>query len=175
MKFSEMVEQAGNFLRRKGRVSYRALQREFDLDEQDLTDLKEELLFSHPQVTDEGGRGLVWTEDQAGASVAGSGTPVPPPLSYTPPVEVPTAPVANGHHSSTLQSGTLPPASPPPAAYTPPTPRLPEHGEAPSSPVDRPGLYSPPAAHSPSPTSYSAPPRRSDFDDDVDVPPFMKR
>ncbi|HKA53252.1 MAG TPA: adenylate/guanylate cyclase domain-containing protein, partial [Candidatus Binatia bacterium] len=84
MKFSEMVEQAGNFLRRKGRVSYRALQREFDLDEQDLTDLKEELLFSHPQVTDEGGRGLVWTEDQAGASVAGSGTPVPPPLSYTP-------------------------------------------------------------------------------------------
>src|SRR5262245_3785205 len=79
-----MVEQAGNFLRRKGRVSYRALQRELDLDEQHLPDLKEELLFSHPQVTDEGGRGLVWTEDQVGASVAGSGTPVPPPLSYTP-------------------------------------------------------------------------------------------
>ena len=87
------------------------------------------------------------------------------------------APGANGdgHHGSTLQTGTLPPASPPPAAYTPPTPRLPEAGEVPSSPADRPGLYTPPAAHSPSPTSYATPVSRSDFDDDVDVPPFMKR
>ena len=85
----------------------------------------------------------------------------------------PPAPSTNGdgHHGSALQTGTLPPASPPPAAYTPPTPRLPEHGEAPTSP----GLYTPPAAHSPSPTSYASPVTRSDFDDDVDVPPFMKR
>ena len=60
----------------------------------------------------------------------------------------------DGHHSSTLQTGTLPPASPPPAAYTPPTPRLPERGEAPTSPADG-RLYTPPAAHSPSPTSYA--------------------
>jgi hypothetical protein len=53
VKVSEMVEQASNFLRRMGRVSYRALQREFALDEKDLADLKEELLFSHPQVADE--------------------------------------------------------------------------------------------------------------------------
>jgi cell division protein FtsZ len=95
------------------------------------------------------------------------------PPSYAPPAEAPAAPTTNGdgHHGSSLQTGTLPPASPPPAAYTPPTPRLPEHGEAPTSP----GLYTPPAAHSPSPTSYATPASRSDFDDDVDVPPFMKR
>ena len=94
------------------------------------------------------------------------------PPSYAPQAEAPAAPTTNGDgHHSALQSGTLPPASPPPAAYTPPTPRLPEHGEAPTSP----GLYTPPAAHSPSPTSYATPVSRSDFDDDVDVPPFMKR
>jgi len=95
------------------------------------------------------------------------------PPAYAPPAEAPAAPSTNGdgHHGSALQTGTLPPASPPPAAYTPPTPRTPEHGEAPTSP----GLYTPPAAHSPSPTSYASPVTRSDFDDDVDVPPFMKR
>src|ERR1051326_2869259 len=79
-----MVEQAGNLLRRKGRVSYRALRREFDLDEQDLADLKEELLFSHPQVTDEEARVPVWKKTQAQVSAAKGGTPLPPPLSYTP-------------------------------------------------------------------------------------------
>ena len=89
----------------------------------------------------------------------------------------PAAPAANGdsQHNSSLQTGTLPPASPPPAAYSPPTPRLPEAGETPSTPVERAGLYTPPAAHSPSPTSYAAPASRADLDDDVDVPPFMKR
>ena len=103
--------------------------------------------------------------------VAAAESSAPP--AYAPPAEAPPAPSTNGdgHHGSALQTGTLPPASPPPAAYTPPTPRLPEHGEAPTSP----GLYTPPAAHSPSPTSYATPVNRSDFDDDVDVPPFMKR
>ena len=65
------------------------------------------------------------------AAVADSAPP-----SYAPPAEAPAAPTTNGdgHHGSALQTGTLPPASPPPAAYTPPTPRLPEHGEAPTSP-----------------------------------------
>ena len=34
MKFSEMVDQAVEFLRRRARVSYRALKREFDLDDE---------------------------------------------------------------------------------------------------------------------------------------------
>jgi cell division protein FtsZ len=116
-----------------------------------------------------GGASALSAVGQAPAPRATDGAPP----SYAPPAEAPTAPSTNGdgHHSSALQTGTLPPASPPPAAYTPPTPRLPEHGEAPTSP----GLYTPPAAHSPSPTSYASPGTRSDFDDDVDVPPFMKR
>ena len=39
MKFSEMVDQAGEFLRRRERVSYRALKRESDLDDELLEDL----------------------------------------------------------------------------------------------------------------------------------------
>ena len=40
MKFSEMVDQVVEFLRRRERVSYRALKREFDLDDESLEDLK---------------------------------------------------------------------------------------------------------------------------------------
>ena len=71
MKFSDIVEQATDLLQRTGRVSYRVLKREFDLDDEGLEDLKESLTFSHPQARDEGGRGLVWTED-ATASTSGS-------------------------------------------------------------------------------------------------------
>ena len=39
--------------------------RQFALDEADLEDLKEAILFAHPQVVDEAGRGLVWTGDAA--------------------------------------------------------------------------------------------------------------
>ena len=46
MKFSEIVEQASGLLQRKGKVTYGALKREFDLDDEALNDLKEELLFA---------------------------------------------------------------------------------------------------------------------------------
>jgi cell division protein FtsZ len=77
------------------------------------------------------------------------------------------------YQPSPLQTGTLPPATPPPTAYTPPTPRLPDPGEVPAPAVERSALYTPPSAHAPSPTSYVAP--VVEFDDEVDVPPFMKR
>ena len=41
MKFSEIVKQASDFLKSTGRVSYRALKREFDLTDDDIEDLKE--------------------------------------------------------------------------------------------------------------------------------------
>ncbi|MBI3801339.1 MAG: AAA family ATPase, partial [Deltaproteobacteria bacterium] len=65
MKFSEIVEQARALLQRTGKLTYRALKREFDLDDETLADLKDELLFSDPQVTEEDGRGLVWTSADA--------------------------------------------------------------------------------------------------------------
>jgi hypothetical protein len=51
-------------LQRLGQVTYRTLQRQFDLDDDALEDLKDQLLFSHP-VVDEAGRGLVWTGETA--------------------------------------------------------------------------------------------------------------
>src|SRR6516164_435381 len=66
MTFEELLDQVLAMLQRRGRVSYRTLTRQFALDEADLEDLKEAILFAHPQVVDETGRGLVWAGD-AGA------------------------------------------------------------------------------------------------------------
>ena len=44
MKFSELTAQVKAWLQRQGRVSYRALKREFELDDDDLADLKAELI-----------------------------------------------------------------------------------------------------------------------------------
>src|SRR5215471_5474634 len=60
MTFDEVLTQIIDLLKRQGRVSYSALKRRFDLDDDYLNDLKDELLFAHP-VVDEDNRGLVWT------------------------------------------------------------------------------------------------------------------
>ena len=65
MKFSEIVKQAAALLQEKGRITYRVLKREFHLDEEQLEDLKEDLLFSHPEIEEADGRGLVWTGGEA--------------------------------------------------------------------------------------------------------------
>ena len=61
MGFYEILDQVVDLLRRRGRVTYRALQREFQLDEDTLTDLKDELLYAYPEARDDAGRGLVWS------------------------------------------------------------------------------------------------------------------
>ena len=64
MTFDEILEQVITLLKRQGRVSYSALKRRFDLDDDYLNDLKDELLYVHP-VRDDEGRGLIWTGDTA--------------------------------------------------------------------------------------------------------------
>ena len=64
MKFSEMVDQASEFLRRRERVSYRALKREFDLDDESLEDLRAELIDAQRIAVDEDGKVLVWADSQ---------------------------------------------------------------------------------------------------------------
>jgi class 3 adenylate cyclase/predicted ATPase len=59
--FYAVLDQALALLRQRGRVSYRALQRQFALDDAYLADLKDALMFAEPHVADEEGRGLVWT------------------------------------------------------------------------------------------------------------------
>src|SRR5262245_61684718 len=61
MKFSEIIEQASALLQRKGRITYRALQREFTLDEAALADLRDELIEGEQVARDENGKVLVWT------------------------------------------------------------------------------------------------------------------
>src|SRR5262249_10833710 len=65
MTFDEILTQILDLLKRQGRVSYSALKRRFDLDDDYLNDLKDELLYVHP-VQDDAGRGLVWTGDVEG-------------------------------------------------------------------------------------------------------------
>ena len=60
MKFSEVVNQARALLHSKGRITYRALKREFDLDDEALEDLKEELIEAERVAVDENGKILVW-------------------------------------------------------------------------------------------------------------------
>ncbi len=61
MKFTEVIEQTTELLRQKGRITYRTLKREFDLDEEALDDLKYELVEGQEVATDKDGKMLVWT------------------------------------------------------------------------------------------------------------------
>ena len=88
MTFNEVLSQTIAMLHQHGRVSYRALKRQFAIQDDYLEDLKDAILFAHPEVSDEEGRGLVWTGDAGSASVAPSAPMEPPghaPLAYTPP------------------------------------------------------------------------------------------
>src|SRR5215510_8588765 len=61
MTFDELLTQVLDLLQREGRVSYRALKRRFDLDDDDLEDLKDEIIAAKQLASDEQGRVLVWT------------------------------------------------------------------------------------------------------------------
>ena len=66
MRFSEVVEQASTLLQRVERITYRALKREFALDEEMLDDLKDELIVARRIARDEDGKVLVWVGAGAG-------------------------------------------------------------------------------------------------------------
>ena len=53
MTFDEILAQIIDLLKRQGRVSYSALKRRFDLDDDYLNDLRDELLFAHPVVDED--------------------------------------------------------------------------------------------------------------------------
>ena len=88
MDFVAVLDQVLALLRQRGRMTYRTLQRQFQLDDDALHDLTEELLYAYPEVRDDAGRGLVWTGDPAPAPAAPAAPAEPParvPLAYTPP------------------------------------------------------------------------------------------
>src|SRR5262247_2844330 len=83
MTFDEILTQVLDLLRRDGRVSYRALKRRFDLDEDYLEDLKAEIIQAKKLAVDEDGAVLVWTGNTATAPTPGSDQ-ARAPLAYTP-------------------------------------------------------------------------------------------
>jgi class 3 adenylate cyclase len=82
--FVAVMDQVITLLRQRGRLTYRTLQRQFQLDDAALEDLTVELIKGQRLAADEDGEVLVWIGD-----VASSPAPVaalaPPPLTYTPP------------------------------------------------------------------------------------------
>ncbi len=88
MTFDEVLEQALEMLRRRGRVSYRALKVQFQLDDTLLEILKGEIVEVHQLARDQEGTMLVWIGDTTSPSVPAS-APAPDhgraPLTYTPP------------------------------------------------------------------------------------------
>ena len=88
MDFYDILDQVLALLQRHQRVTYRAVQRQFGMDEDTLADLKDALLYAHPEVRDDAGRGLIWTGDPSTALPAASPaarTQDDEPLAYTPP------------------------------------------------------------------------------------------
>ena len=77
----------------RGKVTYNALKHQFQLDDDQLAVLKDELLYVHPQVVDDGGRDLRWTGDTATTQVHAPPAPQqePPLISQTehPPQDAP--------------------------------------------------------------------------------------
>ena len=61
MAFEEILAQVLHLLQREGRISYRALKLRFNLDDDYLEALKDEIIEAKQQAVDENGKVLVWT------------------------------------------------------------------------------------------------------------------
>ena len=99
MDFYEVVDQVVKLLQQRGRLTYRSLKVQFQLDDETCEALKDELLFSHP-VVDQDGRGVVWTGASEAQPARVSASPSaqtsqPPPAEEEPPPQV--APLSTEH------------------------------------------------------------------------------
>ena len=99
MDFYAVLDQVIALLRSRGRVSYRALKRQFDLDDDYLDDLKVELIEVHQVAVDQDGTMLVWTGAADTPSVASPLTseaaplPMPQDAQAASPDAIPAAPL----------------------------------------------------------------------------------
>jgi len=87
MEYDAILAQVLALLQHEQRLSYRVLTRRFQLNEDLLEDLKEDLIYAKKLAVDEDGRVLVWAGNPATAAVPAS-PPAPDlaraPLTYTP-------------------------------------------------------------------------------------------
>ena len=98
MTFDEIFEQVITLLKRQGRVSYRALKRRFNLDEDYLEDVKVELIKAQRLARDEDGEILVWVGESGGVL-----------LSASPPLQTEPQPPAQHDKFSQVAPPTAPP------------------------------------------------------------------
>src|SRR4029450_7393825 len=63
MDFVALVDQVIALLRQRGRVTYRTLQRQFQLDADGLGDLLRETRAAHQEAPREDDQGLIWTDE----------------------------------------------------------------------------------------------------------------
>src|SRR5262249_57517297 len=93
MDISAVSDQVVALLQQRGRLAYRMLKPQFQLDDEQLAALKEELIDIQEVAVDKDGKMLVWKGDSGAGSVPSEvrGSPAPataqalPPASYTPP------------------------------------------------------------------------------------------
>jgi class 3 adenylate cyclase/tetratricopeptide (TPR) repeat protein len=83
MTFDELLSRVRDLLQHQGRLSYRALKRRFNLNDDDLEDLKAELIRAQRLAIDEDGEVLVWTGRPERLPALGT-VPSCAPLTYTP-------------------------------------------------------------------------------------------
>ncbi len=70
MTFDDILEQVLGLLKRQGRVSYRAIQVRFDLNDDHLEAVKDELIYAQQVAVDEDNRVLVWSGHTEGTTVS---------------------------------------------------------------------------------------------------------
>ena len=92
MTFDDILAQVLHLLQREGRVSYQALKLRFDINEDYIEGIKDELIYAKKLAVDEDNRVLIWTGHVAGTTATPSQPPqaIPaPPPQETPSVQAP--------------------------------------------------------------------------------------
>ena len=77
MDFTTLRTQVMALLQGEGRVAYRALKLQFQLDDDTIEALKDDLIYAKKLAVDEDGRVLVWTGGTASAPTTASSVPLP--------------------------------------------------------------------------------------------------
>ena len=87
MDFDELLAQVRDLLQRQGRVSYRALRLRFNLDDESLTALTDELIYAERVASDEDDRVLVWVGEAASQAAQSPRAATAPPEPRSPEAE----------------------------------------------------------------------------------------
>jgi class 3 adenylate cyclase len=84
MDYHAVVAHVLALLQQEKRVAYRVLKRQFQLDDEILEDLKDDLIYAKKLAVDEEGRVLVWTGRTSSALPTVSPVPLPAPSAVSP-------------------------------------------------------------------------------------------